>query len=160
MFYPNSLDSDYPGQWGSYPRFVLNGNYLDLFSKQSAAPAEMVHDQDSGLEQDKSRVYFYLLALSFKVFLQLASSQESPPPKFAVMVVRLSLSLSLALSFLLWNYLWTPNLLQRGDAPNPPLEHRCNYIEDGKPCQWSFNRRYDRDRHERSHLQGAAPVER
>ncbi|KAK0437360.1 hypothetical protein EV421DRAFT_1975370 [Armillaria borealis] len=102
VFYPNTLHSDYLGQWRSYPRFVLNGNYLDLVSKQSAAPAEMIWVQDSALEQEKSR---------------------------------------------------------RGDPPNPPLEHRCSYIEDGKPCQWSFNRRYDRDRHEKTHLRADARLE-
>ncbi|PBK68000.1 hypothetical protein ARMSODRAFT_976284 [Armillaria solidipes] len=88
VLYPNTLHSDYLGQWRSYPRFIVNGNYLDLVSKQSAAPAEM-----------------------------------------------------------------------RGDPPNSPLEHKCSFIKDGKPCRWSFNRRYDRDRHERSHLKGAARVE-
>ncbi|PBK68028.1 hypothetical protein ARMSODRAFT_1005033 [Armillaria solidipes] len=102
VFYPNTLHSDYLGQWRSYPRFVLNGNYLDLVSKQSVAPAEMIWVQDSVLEQEKSR---------------------------------------------------------RGDPPYPPLEHRCSYTEDGKPCQWSFNRRYDRDRHEKTHLEADARLE-
>ncbi|SJL16519.1 uncharacterized protein ARMOST_20045 [Armillaria ostoyae] len=69
------------------------------------------------------------------------------------MAVRLSLSLLLSSDLL------TLNLLQRGDPAYPPLEHRCSYIKDGEPCQWSFNRRYDRDRHEKTHLEADARLE-
>ncbi|KAK0220850.1 hypothetical protein EDD85DRAFT_276669 [Armillaria nabsnona] len=47
------------------------------------------------------------------------------------------------------------------DPRNSPLEHQCRCFIDGTtaPCPSSFNRKHDRDRHERIHLKGAARVE-
>ncbi|KAK0184352.1 hypothetical protein F5146DRAFT_1228744 [Armillaria mellea] len=55
--------------------------------------------------------------------------------------------------------LLTLNLFQRRQPPNPPLEHKCSYAEDGERCKWSFDRRFDCNRHERRHLTGIAREE-
>ncbi|KAK0476354.1 hypothetical protein IW261DRAFT_1594996, partial [Armillaria novae-zelandiae] len=95
----------------------------------------MVYDQDAALEKAQSWVlYFQLRLLSFKAFLQLASVQESPPEKFPVNMVR-------------------------RDPPNPPLHFKCDYLDDVKPCKWSFKTEHDLHRHQLIHLEGDAREE-
>ncbi|KAK0476331.1 hypothetical protein IW261DRAFT_1642022 [Armillaria novae-zelandiae] len=93
----------------------------------------MVRNQGLARENVQSKVYFYVRALSFKVFLQLASLRESPLQKSRVNMARC--------------------------APQHHAgKYECRYFKNGTTtrCRLSFDRQHDCDRHERTHLRGAA----
>ncbi|KAK0437384.1 hypothetical protein EV421DRAFT_1739097 [Armillaria borealis] len=148
-----SLHSDYLGQWRSDPQFVLSGNYLDFgFQTIGGSRRDGMQSRFSAGAREIEGIFLP----SSLVFLK-SSFNLHRCKKVRLQILQLWPFVSL--SHLLSSDLLTLNSLQCGDPPNPPLEHKCSFIKDGKPCKWSFNRRYDCDRHKRSHLKGAARVE-